>query len=437
MRKKVPALVLMVLLLVNAVGMGAFVASAQETDKPFAGVTLNVLLEGHPSSNAIKAMTPDFEAATGIKVNCEIIPYEELPQKALLAFSQKSDSYDIIHNDRLYAAGYAANDYIYSLDDFAADSKINQYYDPTDFVPAYLNACKVGDKLYGLPVYGESTFLMYRKDLFEQDGIQVPATMDQLVEAAKAIKEKSNGQIAGITMRGSAGIHVVYTWAGFLWAYGGHWFDDKCKLDIATPEAIKATETYAKLLNDYGPLGYANFGWQENRLLFQQGKAGMTIDATVNGAYCENPDESLIVGKTGYAPVPSGSDKQLGGQHSLAVHELFISKFSKNPEAAFLFATWALNKEQQLKAMEIEPHCGVSSLGAMEGPVFQEKYGAFKDGMLEAISKANVGYIPTTPEASEIIDRVGRALSEVLAGTKTAKDALEAVNTDINTNVIK
>jgi ABC-type glycerol-3-phosphate transport system substrate-binding protein len=163
----------------------------------------------------------------------------------------------------------------------------------------------------------------------------------------------------------------------------------------------------------------------------------MTIDATVNGAFCEDPAESRVVGITGYAPVPSGSDNQKGGQHSLAVHNLFISKFSRNPEAAFLFSSWALSKDIQLKAMELVPHSGVSSLGAMQGPAFTEKYGAFKDGMLEAISKANVDYLPTIPQASEIIDRVGRAISEVLAGTRSAKDALETVNREINENVLR
>ncbi len=412
-------------------------STAASGERPFEGVTLNVILEGHPSSNAIKALTPEFEELTGIKVNVEVIPYDELPQKVLLAFSQGSDSYDIIHNDKLYTAGYVENDYVLPLDGFVTNDAINQYYDAADLVPAYLDACYLNGKQYSLPVYGESTFLMYRKDLFEEYGIEVPGTMDELIAAAQKVYEVTNGEVAGITLRGAAGIHVIYAWCGFLWAYGGQWLDENGKLDLDTPEAIAATEAFISLLRNYGPMGYANFGWQENRLVFQQGQAAMTIDATVNGAFCEDPAESSIVGKVGYAPVPSGSENQKGGQHSLAVHSLFISKFSKNPEAAFLFASWALSKDIQIRSMEIEAHSGVSSLAAMESPQFAEKYGAFTEGMLNALAQANSDYLINIPEASEIIDRVGRAITEALAGSKTAEDALVGVTNDINTNVLK
>ena len=129
-------------------------ATGEAADKPFEGVALNVMLEGHPASDAIKTLTPEFEEMTGIRVNVEVIPYDEIPQKALLMFSQQSDSYDIIHNDRLHAQGYVANNYIIPLDDFVNNGAINQYFDKSDFVPAYLDACYVDGKLYSLPVYG-------------------------------------------------------------------------------------------------------------------------------------------------------------------------------------------------------------------------------------------------------------------------------------------
>ena len=411
--------------------------TAADPLRAYEGTTINVMLENHASSVALKELLPEFEELTGIKVNLEILPYEEMPAKILMAFNMGSSDYDIVMNDSLATSGYVANDYIYALDEFAANEAINQFVNLDDYVPTYLNALKRDGALYGLPVYGESTFLMYRKDLFEQFGLSVPTTMEELIECAKTIYEGTNGEVAGITMRGQQGIHVLYTWSGFLWGNGGRWFDENGKMDLASPEAIEAAQTYADLLNTYGPLGYANFGWQENRLLFQEGKAAMTIDATVNGAYCESPEESQIVGKVGYAAVPAFEGaQQYGGQHSLAVHPMFLSKFSENPEAAFLFMSWAMSADVQSRSMEIEPHCGVSSLAAMESDAFQALYGTFKDGMLEAIAQANSDYTPQNEQAQEIISRVGAAMSQVLAGTKTAEEALTAVNEEVNTEVL-
>ncbi|MDR0719635.1 MAG: extracellular solute-binding protein, partial [Treponema sp.] len=128
--------------------------------------TITVLCEGHPSSTAYDQIKGEFEELTGIKVNLEIIPYEELPQKVLLGFSQKSTDYDIVMNDSLYIQGYVANNYITPLDEFINNSALNQYWNAEELVPSYFKAMQHDGKTYGFPIYGESTFLMYRKDLF-------------------------------------------------------------------------------------------------------------------------------------------------------------------------------------------------------------------------------------------------------------------------------
>lgn len=411
---------------------------SEVSSKPYEGKSITVLLESHGSVDGAKAQFDKFTDETGITVNPENFAYEEMIQKILLNFSSGSDEYDVVMNDTYQTATYTAGNYVRNLLDFSSNSAINQYFDENDFIPAYLDTCKRDGKLYSLPVYGESLFLMYRKDLFEEYGISVPTTMEDMVMAAKTVTEKSDGKIAGITLRGMSGIHAIYIWSSFLWGNGGRWFDENGKMDVATPEAIGALETYSSLLQNYGPKGYANFGWEENRLLFQKGNAAMTIDATVNGAYCEDPSASAIAGKVGYAEVPAFKGaKSQGGNHSLATHGLFVSNFSKNPEAGWLFASWMTSKDVQTQSFQNSPHCGVTSLGSIKSDEFQEMYGMFADGMLAAVAKGNTGYYPQNEYAQEIVTRVGTALNEVLAGSKSAKDALTKVNNEVNTEVIK
>lgn len=425
--------------LIAGCGSGEDSGGEGTADQPYAGTEINVLCEGHASSNAYEQLASEFEEETGITVNLEIIPYEELPQKVLLSFSQKSDAYDMVMNDSVSLQGYIDNDYIACLDDYIANDDLNQYYDKSDFVEAYERNMESDGKVYGLPVYGESSFLMYRKDLFEEYGLEVPTTMEELENCAKTIYEGTNGEVAGITLRGQQGIHVIYTWSAWLWGFGGHYFDENGKLDLNTPEAIEGTESFCRLLNNYGPEGYTNFGWQENRLLFQQGGAAMTIDATVNGAYCEDPDESEIVGKVGYAPVPAAVENEEGGPAALAVHGFYINNAieDKQKEAAFLFGSWATSAEVQEKAMDIEPHCGITSLTAIESDAFQEKYAAFANDMVAALEVANPLYVPTNTEANEIINKVGTALSKCLVESDNIPAILEEVNDDVNNNVLK
>jgi len=400
----------------------ALPAFAQDAAKPYAGTRLAVLMEGHPTTDGIQALLPEFTEATGIEVELEVVPESDITAKMLLEFSSGSGRYDVVQNNIIFVPGLVEAGYIEPLDDLAAAAP--EYLDKADFVPGYLNTNVLDDKLYGLPVYGESTFVMYRKDLFEEYGIAVPTSFSDIAAAAKTIEEKSNGEITGITMRGAQGIHSVYVWAGYLWGFGGEFITADGGSALATPEAAASLDAFASVLRDYGPVGVANFGWEENRILFQQGKAGITLDATVNGAFNEDPEVSSIVGKVGYIPVPVETDAPLGGSSSLAVHSLYISSASANKEAAWLFSSWATAKEQQIKSLALAPNSGVTSQAALDSEEFNSRYGAFKDAMIASINQGNPQYLPTVAAANEIINNAGIAVSKVLAGTATATDAL-------------
>ena len=99
--------------------------------------------------------------------------------------------------------------------------------------------------------------------------------------------------------------------------------------------------------------------------------------------------------------------------------------------------SWAASGDTQVKGQALEPNSGATSYKAMDSDVYKEKFGAFRDGMLEALDNGNPLYLIEVPGAGEIYNKVGVALSQVLAGTKSAADALKEVNEDINKNVLK
>jgi len=398
-------------------------------EKPFTGQRLSVLMVGHPTTDAVRKALPDFTAKTGIDVDLEVVPEADSVPKMMLEFSAGSGRYDVVEASSIHIQGFVGAKYIAPLEGFS--TKYGEFFDKNDFVPTYLKPNIVEGNLYGLPLFGESSFLMYRKDLFEQYGIAVPKTFDEIEKAAKTVKEKSNGEVVGITMRGQQGIQGVYIWASYLWGMGGSFLTEDGKSALDTPEATKSLETFAHVLREYGPVGVANMGWEENRLLFQQGKAAMTIDATVNGAFNEDPAVSTIVGKVGYAPIPVQTTKPKGGSSSLAVFNLHVASDSQQKEAAWLFTSWATSKQQQIHSLETDPNSGVTSLAAMDSKAFNKRYGAFKTAMLASLSNGNPQYIPTVPQANELVNNAGIAVSKVLAGTTSATDALKEAN-DLN-----
>lgn len=388
------------------------------------GVTINVLAEDISYTNNWKELLPEFEEQTGIKVNIETVPYSDQAAKILLNFSQKSSDYDVVFTDNTYGTGYFESSYVEDLSKYDSD-----FVALDDFYQPYLAPMQKDDATFGLPVYGESTWLMYRTDLFEQYGIDgPPTTMDELEAAAKTISEGSGGEVAGITLRGAPGIQSVYPWAGFLRAFGGDFYDGDT-LAVDSPEAVEATQFWADLLKNYGPSGVGNFDWEQNRIAFTQGNAAMTIDATANGPFNEDTAASVIAGKVGYAPIPYAiSDPPTSGNtdNSLNVHALYLSSFSEKKDAAYQFMTWATSEEVQSNAVETTEAVGVTLNSVLESPAYDEKYGPFKDALLEQLATGNVDYLPAGTDANAIITEVGQALSRTLAGEADAKDALTA-----------
>ncbi|MGE5574469.1 MAG: ABC transporter substrate-binding protein [Bacteroidota bacterium] len=395
----------------------------------YSGVTIRCMMEPHPTTTALIALVPEFEKATGIKVILEEVPYEHLPNKALLNFTTKSSDYDIVHDDWLFHAyGYAKAGYLEPLDKFLKDPVLGKGADLEDFPPVLINSMKVDGKLYGLPLYSDSTFLMYRKDLFEEYGVKVPTAMADLEEAAKKLTLDTNDDgkvdIYGITLRAKRGIHMTWTWSNFFIAFGAKYFDDSMKPVVNSPEAIKATEYYVNLVKQYCPPGATNYGWEENRIAFEQGRAAMTVDASVNAGFAEDPEKSKVAGKVGYALIPKGKAYGI----NLSLHSLYISSFSKHKEAAFEFIKWATSKETQMKALMIAPIPTCTSITALKSKEYDAKYHVFKDAHFRSVENGNLEYVPRIQETMEVTDTISTYISEAIAGRKTVKQALDEAN---------
>jgi ABC-type glycerol-3-phosphate transport system substrate-binding protein len=293
---------------------------------------------------------------------------------------------------------------------------------------------RVNGQQYGVPVYGETTLLMYRKDLFAKYGISgPPATMQELEQDAKTIYDGSGHSVYGITMRGQPGIQSTYIYAGFLRAFGGDWTSNGQPV-VNSPQAVQAAAFWANLLHTYGPPGAPNYDWAQNRIEFDQGHAAMTIDASANGPYNEDPKSSTVVGKVGYAAVPYAAGVTPTGtntDHSLEVHGLYLSKFSQHPLAAWLFMSWATSAQVQEQELQIAPQPGLTVTSVLNSSQYTQQYGAFVQEMLNQLSTGNPNYLPTGNAANTIIEDVGRALNTALVGQSSAKAALDSAQSQI------
>jgi sorbitol/mannitol transport system substrate-binding protein len=234
---------------------------------------------------------------------------------------------------------WGRNDWLTDLNKYAkADAK----YDVDDLIPSVRKALTDQGKLYAVPFYGESSFLMYRKDLFEEAGLTMPEhpTWTEVADFARKLK---TGDRAGICLRGLPGWgEQLAPLDTVINTFGGRWYDPEWNAQLNSPEVQKAVRFYLDLVKEAGEPGAPNAGFSECLTAYSQGHAAMWYDATSAATSLEDPKVSNVVGKTGYVAAPVEETKSSGW---LWAWSLAIPKTSSNPDAAWKFVSWATSKE--------------------------------------------------------------------------------------------
>ncbi|MEO1116091.1 MAG: sugar ABC transporter substrate-binding protein, partial [Pseudomonadota bacterium] len=256
----------------------------------------------------MQGLTEDFTKKTGHEVEWVTLEENVLRQRVTQDVAAKGGQFDIMTIGMYETPIWAANEWLVSLADLPAS------YDADDILPAMRAGLSHDGTLYAAPFYGESSMIMYRTDLMEKAGLTMPdaPTWSDVEAAAKAMTDKDN-EIYGVCLRGKAGwgenMAFITTVAN---SFGARWFDENWKPQLDTPEWKAAVTFYNDLLNNYGPPGASTNGFNENLALFQQGKCGMWIDATVAASFVTNPNDSTVADSVGFALAPNkeGVDKR-------------------------------------------------------------------------------------------------------------------------------
>ncbi|MBE9635596.1 ABC transporter substrate-binding protein [Salipiger mangrovisoli] len=375
-----------------------------------------------------------YEAHPDIKVEWVTLEENVLRQRVTQDVATKGGQFDVMTIGTYEVPIWGERGWLVSLDD------LPESYDADDILPAIRGGLTVDDHLYAAPFYGESSMVMYRKDLMEAAGLEMPEapTWDFIKEAAAAMTDKA-GEVYGICLRGKAG------WGenmAFLTAmsnsYGARWFDMDWKPQFDS-EAWKATLTdYLDLMNNYGPPGASSNGFNENLALFQSGKCGMWIDATVAASFVTNPTDSTVADKVGFALAP---DNGLGKRGNwLWAWNLGIPAGTQKEDAAKTFVEWATSKEYLALVAEKEGWANVppgTRTSLYENPEYLEA-APFAQMTLDSINAADpqhptVDEVPyvgvqfvAIPEFQGLGTAVGQQFSAALAGQVTAEQALQS-----------
>ncbi len=402
------------------------------------GEAINVLMVGNPQMEDIQKLTADnFTKDSGIKVNFTILPENELRDRVTQDVATKGGQYDVVTIGSYEAPIWADNGWLKEL---GKPAKADKNFDYEDLIDPMVTALSGSDGgLYGMPFYGESSFLMYRKDVFSELGLQMPdrPTWQQVADLAAKVKA-AKPEMAGICLRGLPGWGELFApLTTVVNTFGGTWFTKDWQAQVNSPEFVQATQFYVDLVRKNGEAGAAQSGFTECLNNVSQGKAAMWYDATSAAGSLEDPNVSGVAGKMGYVAAPVVKTDASGWLWAWA---WAIPQTTKREDAAQQFVRWASSKDYE-KLVGKELGWARVPAGKREStyqiPQYKEAAAAFGDITLRSIEEAdpkNPGVQPrptvgvqyvTIPEFADLGTKVSQEISAAIAGQGTVQQALD------------
>ncbi|MXN49374.1 extracellular solute-binding protein [Shinella kummerowiae] len=393
----------------------------------------------------MQKLSAAWEKETGNKINWIVLEENVLRERVTTDIATKGGQFDIMTIGGYEAPIWGKQGWLAPVDDLGDD------YDYADLLEPIKAGLTVDGKLYAVPFYTESSFTLYRKDLFDAAGLTMPdqPTYEQIKEYAAKLTDKSKQQY-GICLRGKPGWGENMAFLGTMVnAYGGRWFDMDWKPQLNSEPWKKAITDYVALLGEYGPQGATANGFNENQTLFATGHCAMWIDATSAAGRVYDPKQSQVADKIAFTRSPIAETAN-GSSWSWSWN-LAIPATSQKADVAKSFLKWATSKDYVKMVGESEGWVAVppgTRKSTYALPEYQ-KAAPFAETVLQAIlsadpSKPTKDPVPYTgvqfvaiPEFQAIGTFVGQQISAALAGQQTVDAALEAAQTQVERDMTR
>jgi len=401
--------------------------------------TVTVAMVGNTQMKTLEQLKGDFESShPGITLNLLVLPENQVRDKVTTDISTGAGQFDLVTIGMYEVPLWAKNKW---LEELGPTLQQDASYDFDDLIPSVRKGLESDGKLYAAPFYGESSALLYRKDLFQKAGLEMPdrPTWDQVADFAKKLHNPPNQ--FGICLRGLPGWgEQLAPLDTVINTYGGRWYDENWKAQLDSPESSAAIKFYIDTVRTVGEPGATQAGFTECETLMVQGKVAMWYDATSGADLVFDPKQNPNAANMGMAYAPTKEKPDSGWLWAWA---FAMEANSKNKPAAYEFMKWATSKEY-VNLVAQKSGWGQVPSGVRKSTYDQAGYKDYAKSFaaitLDSIQKADpthptVKPVPYTgvqfvqiPEFQDLGTRVSQEFAGAIAGQQSADDAIKKAN---------
>jgi multiple sugar transport system substrate-binding protein len=390
----------------------------EEAAEPYAGTTIDVVFLLRPGYEAAEAMLPEFEEATGIKVNIIKHPYENALGEQVRDFVANGDL-DIALIDLVWIGNFAENEWIEPISKFTSNPDLTDpELDIDDFFPLVLNAFGGwNDEVYGLPFDNYSGLLFYNECMLKEAGFdEPPATWSDLKDTYGPALTK-DGKYAYALQSKRNETQSADSFARMLWPFGGSFLDSEFRSNLMSEES-QAGLNFRQDLMQYMPEGIVSYDHAEVVNGLAQGDVAMITEWSAFYSTLKNPDTSKVVDCLKIAPEPTGP---AGRKPALGGFSLAVASQADEDEqaAAWLFIQWITSKANALEYLERGGVPARQSVYQMDG--IAEKFD-FVPALVESWQDGVPEFRPRFAEWPEITEVVQEWGTRIMLGEVTTEE---------------
>ncbi|MBL8381074.1 MAG: extracellular solute-binding protein [Burkholderiales bacterium] len=419
---------------VVALGVAALMAAvaAPATAQRLAPIT--IVINQSPWFGGFSKAVDAYEKETGNKVTLDVNPFAGSAEKQRNSVRASQGQFDILVMNSTWLAEFYHGGFLTPLGDLDPTFKLDPQvlsYDDTAYWDAKnkTNSARTG-ALYGVPLNGNIQLLFYRADLYQQAGLKVPETWEQLMANAQKLHSPPN--VYGMVFRGArSASDISYDWMPYLHSHNGAIFRNEAAGDFTvtlnSPEAKRALDTYVDMARKVGPPNPGSYGQAQVIQALVTGKAAHGTPVIAAWSQMDDPTKSAVVGKINVAVLPRGP----GGKPSPTLGH-FIGAIPKNiprerQVAALNFLKWF----QTAPAQRIVAAAGAPPIrkDVLESDLAARPENRWMKAMVDSAPFPRSMY--SVPEGPQIVSVLELRLNQALIGEKGSADALNTAAGEI------